>query len=45
MLSHVALLGGDQVGLWAFAEKVKTYVPPSSGARAGQHLIRAAYTK
>jgi uncharacterized protein (DUF58 family) len=34
LLAHVALLRGDQVGLLAFSDRVRAYVPPPA-ARAG----------
>ena len=32
MLAHVALIRGDQVGLLAFSDRVRAYVPPGGGA-------------
>ncbi len=43
MLSHVATRNGDHVGLFSFAEEVKSYAPLAAGQRATQRLIRAAY--
>ena len=36
MLAHVALIRGDQVGLLAFSDRVRAYVPPGGGAAADQ---------
>ncbi len=43
MLSHVAARGGDRVGLVAFADEVKRYLPPTAGRRASGHIIQAGY--
>jgi uncharacterized protein (DUF58 family) len=43
MLSHVAVRNGDQVGLLAFSDEVKSYAPPAVGARATQAIIHAGY--
>lgn len=43
MLSHVAARGGDRVGLLAFADGIKSYAPPVSGAGAAKHVLSAGY--
>jgi uncharacterized protein (DUF58 family) len=43
MMSHVAARTGDHVGLLAFDERVRTWLPPSGGARAAQKIVQASY--
>jgi uncharacterized protein (DUF58 family) len=43
MMSHVAARSGDHVGILAFDECVRRYVPPSGGPRAAQKIIQASY--
>ncbi|MBX3183287.1 MAG: DUF58 domain-containing protein [Polyangiaceae bacterium] len=43
MLSHVAVRGGDRVGLVGFDASVRAFVAPASGARAARQLIQASY--
>jgi uncharacterized protein (DUF58 family) len=43
MLSHVAVRGGDQVGLVGFDSVVRAFVRPTSGPHASARLVRAAY--
>ena len=43
MLSHIATRNGDRVGLLCFSDKVKSYAPPGTGARATQRIIHAGY--
>lgn len=43
MLAHVATRAGDQVGLLAFDERVRAFLPPQAGRRAAQHVIAASY--
>ncbi len=43
MLSQVATRNGDRVGMMGFEERVHSFVPPGSGARATQRLIQAGY--
>lgn len=43
MLTHVAARGGDQVGLVAFSDAVRTFVPPVGGRRASREVLEAAY--
>lgn len=43
MLGHIALRGGDRVGLAVFDEVVQRFVAPIQGPGAGSKLIRASY--
>ena len=43
MMSHVAARSGDHVGLLAFDDEVRSYLPPGGGARASQRIIQASY--
>lgn len=43
MLSHVAARAGDQIGLLAFSNEVKSYAPCASGSNAAQRIVQAAY--
>ncbi len=43
MLAHVAVRGGDRVGLMSYAEDVQAFVPPAAGRKAVQTLIQAGY--
>jgi uncharacterized protein (DUF58 family) len=43
MMSHVAARTGDHVGLIAFDDRVRSYLPPSGGAHASQKIIQASY--
>lgn len=43
MLAHVATRAGDQVGLLAFDNRVRAYLPPQGGRRAAQRVIAASY--
>ncbi len=43
MLSHVALIRGDQVGLLAFSDTVKAYVPPGGGSRRINRIIHSVH--
>jgi len=43
MLSHVALIRGDQVGLLAFSDTVKAYVPPGGGSRRINRMIHSVH--
>jgi uncharacterized protein (DUF58 family) len=43
MLSHVAARAGDQVGLLAFADGVKSFAPPAGGAQAARRIVQAGY--
>ena len=43
MLAHVALIRGDQVGLLAFSDTVKAYVPPGGGPRRINRIIHSVH--
>ena len=43
MMSHVAARSGDHVGLLAFDEEVRKWLPPAGGARSSQRIIQASY--
>lgn len=43
MLAHVALLKGDQVGLLAFSDSVRAYVPPGGGAKRINRIVHAVH--
>lgn len=43
MMSHVAARSGDHVGLLAFDDQVRAFVPPGGGPKAGQHIVQASY--
>ncbi len=43
MLAHVALIRGDQVGLLAFSDGVKAYVPPGGGPRRINRMAHAVH--
>ena len=43
LLAHVALIRGDQVGLLAFADGVKAFVPPGGGAKRINALVHAVH--
>jgi uncharacterized protein (DUF58 family) len=43
LLAHVALIRGDQVGLLAFSDGVRAYVPPSGGARRIERLVHSVH--
>jgi len=43
MLAHVALVRGDQVGLLAFSDRVRAYVPPGGGARRINRIVHAVH--
>jgi uncharacterized protein (DUF58 family) len=43
LLAHVALIRGDQVGLLAFSEGVRAYVPPAGGARRIERLVHSVH--
>lgn len=43
MLAHVALIRGDQVGLLAFSDRVRAYVPPGGGARKIDRLVHSVH--
>ena len=43
MLSHVALLKGDQVGLLAYSDRIRAYVPPGGGPKRINRLVHAVH--
>jgi uncharacterized protein (DUF58 family) len=43
LLAHVALIRGDQVGLLAFSDEVRAYVPPAGGARRIRRLVHSVH--
>ena len=43
LLAHVALLQGDQVGLLAYSDRLRAYVPPSGGAKRINRLVHAVH--
>ena len=43
MLAHVALVRGDQVGLLAFSDGVKAYVPPGGGPRRINRIVHSVH--
>jgi uncharacterized protein (DUF58 family) len=43
LLAHVALIRGDQVGLLAFSDRVRAYVPPGGGARRIERLVHSIH--
>jgi uncharacterized protein (DUF58 family) len=43
LMGQAALRRGDRVGLLAFDQEIRAWVPPKGGARAGARLIRGSY--
>ncbi len=43
LLAHVALLRGDQVGLLAYSDRVRAFVPPSGGHGRINRLVHAVH--
>ena len=43
MLAHVALLRGDQVGLLAYSDRIRAYVPPGGGPKRINRLVHAVH--
>jgi uncharacterized protein (DUF58 family) len=43
MLAHVALLRGDQVGLLAYSDRIRAYVPPGGGAKRINRMVHAVH--
>ena len=43
MLAHVALIRGDQVGLLAYADRIRVYVPPAGGPRRITRLVHSVH--
>jgi len=43
LLAHVALIRGDQVGLIAFSDTIKAYVPPGGGSRRINRIVHSVH--
>lgn len=43
LLSHVAMLRGDQVGLLAFSDRIRAFVPPTGGSRKIRGLVHQVH--
>lgn len=43
MMSYVALAGGDNVGLMAFDDRIRTFLPPTGGPRSKTAILHALY--
>ncbi len=43
MLAHVALIRGDQVGLLAYSDRVRAFVPPSGGPKRINRLVHGVH--
>lgn len=43
LLAHVALIRGDQVGLLAFSDTIKAFVPPTGGARRINRIVHSVH--
>jgi uncharacterized protein (DUF58 family) len=43
MLAHVALIRGDQVGLLAFSDGIKAYVPPGGGPHRINRIVHSVH--
>ncbi len=43
LLAHVALIRGDQVGLLAYSDRIRAFVPPSGGPGRINRLVHAAH--
>jgi uncharacterized protein (DUF58 family) len=43
LLAHVALIRGDQVGLLAFADRVRAYVAPAGGPRRINRIVHSVH--
>jgi len=43
LLAHVALLRGDQVGLLAYSDRIRAFVPPGGGPRRINRLVHAVH--
>ncbi len=43
LLAHVALLRGDQVGLLAYGDRIRAFVPPSGGLGRINRLVHAVH--
>jgi uncharacterized protein (DUF58 family) len=43
MLSHVSMRAGDHVGLAAFDDNLRTFIPPEGGPHVLKKIVRATY--
>ena len=43
MLAHVALIRGDQVGVLAFSDGIKAYIPPGGGPKRINRIIHSVH--
>ena len=43
LLAHVALIRGDEVGLIAFSDRIRAFIPPGGGARRVSRLAHAVH--
>jgi uncharacterized protein (DUF58 family) len=43
MLAHVALIRGDQVGVLAFSDTIKAYVPPGGGPKRINRIVHSVH--
>src|SRR5439155_1690319 len=43
LLAHVALIRGDQVGLLAYADRIRAYIPPAGGPRRINRLVHGVH--
>ena len=43
MLAHVALIRGDQVGLLAYSDRIRAYVPPAGGPKRINRLVHGVH--
>lgn len=43
LLAHVALIRGDQVGILAFSDEVRAYVPPGGGPRRINRIVHSVH--
>ncbi len=43
MLAHVALIRGDQVGVLAFSDTVKAYMPPGGGPKRINRIVHSVH--
>ncbi|MFO0908483.1 MAG: DUF58 domain-containing protein [Isosphaeraceae bacterium] len=43
LLAHVALIRGDQVGVMAFSNEIKAYVPPGGGPKRINRIVHAVH--
>src|SRR5262249_33020532 len=43
LLAHVALIRNDQVGLLAFSDTIKAYVPPGGGPRRINRIVHSVH--